>query len=106
MKVITAVIQPFMLDKVSRELRRHGVKNFLIGSMREFDLSHDSSSIDSIGEVVKLEIFAEENKVDELVSLIAQTASTHQPGSGKIFVYELTSIVEIDTSEVDQDFLI
>ncbi len=48
---------------------------------------------------VKFEIVVDDAKVDELVSLISETARTGQVGDGKIFVFPVDEVIRVRTGE-------
>ena len=54
---------------------------------------------------VKLEIAVPTDFVDKVVEAVARTANTGKIGDGKVFVYDLGSVVRIRTGELDADAL-
>ena len=51
---------------------------------------------------VKFEIVVEDDRVDEIVALITETARTGQVGDGKIFVSDIERVIRVRTGEEDQ----
>ncbi|MNN87557.1 Nitrogen regulatory protein P-II [compost metagenome] len=54
---------------------------------------------------VKIEVAVTDAQADEVVEAIVKAAGTGKIGDGKVFVYDLGSVVRIRTGEVDGDAL-
>jgi nitrogen regulatory protein P-II 1 len=48
---------------------------------------------------VKIEIVVKDEKVEEIINLLCETARTGEVGDGKIFVYNVEEAVRIRTGE-------
>jgi nitrogen regulatory protein P-II 1 len=110
MKMIVAVIQPFMLAKVTHALEHvDGFPGITIEDVRGFGREkathehreHHRLFEDVVDYVkkVRLEIVAHDDMVESIVTTIVQTAHTGNPGDGKVFVWPVESAVRIMTSE-------
>ncbi len=110
MKMITAVIQPFMVTKVTHALE--GIESFpgvTIDDVRGFGrekASHEHDEghrpIDDLVEYVKkvrLQIVAKDEMVDAIVQSIVRVAHTGNRGDGKIFISTVEGALRIRTSE-------
>jgi nitrogen regulatory protein PII len=113
MKIITAIVQPFMLSKVSHALEEiEGFPGMTITDARGFGReksAHDKSAphrvIEDFVEYVKktrIEIVARDDMVERIIETIARAAHTGNRGDGKIFVWPVDHAVRIQTGEVDE----
>lgn len=110
MKLIMAVIQPFMLEKVTHALERiDGFPGVTIADARGFGrekATHEHrehhARIDDVVDYVKkarLEIVAHDEMVQQIVKTIAEVAHTGNRGDGKVFVWPIESALRIKTGE-------
>ncbi len=54
---------------------------------------------------MKLEVAVTDDQVEAVVEAIVKAAGTGKIGDGKVFVYDLGSVVRIRTGELDADAL-
>jgi len=110
MKMITAMIQPFMLAKVTRALEEiRGLPGMTVTDVRGFGReksAHDVGSphrvIEDFVEYVKkvrIEIVARDEMVDRIVDTIVGAAHTGRRGDGKVFVWPVERVVRVQTGE-------
>lgn len=113
MKMIAAVIQPFMLTKLTRALEE--IEDFpgmtvvdVQGFGRE-KAHHDSgvrhSRIEDVVDFVKkvrIEIVAHDAMVERIVDTIVRSTHTGNRGDGKIFVLPVEHAVRIKTGELGE----
>lgn len=104
MKLITAVIQPFMVDKLARVIRKQRVSGYTIthveGSGRDLE-----SSPDYVRPRAKIEIAVNDNEVQQIVDLIVHTVGTHQEGDGIVIVTTIDTVINIQTGQKDETAL-
>ncbi len=112
MKLIMAVIKPFKLDDVREALSGLGVEGMTVSEVKGFGRQKGHAEIYRGAEYtvhflpkVKLEIAANDEMVESIVEAIKATAETGKIGDGKIFVYDISSVVRIRTGETDKDAL-
>ena len=112
MKLIMAVIKPFKLDDVREALSGLGVEGMTITEVKGFGRQKGHAEIYRGAEYtvhflpkVKLEIAANEEMVESIIEAIKATAQTGKIGDGKIFVYDISSVVRIRTGETDNEAL-
>ena len=104
MKKIEAYIQPFMLQRVLKELRAAHAHGLTVTDVRGFGREKDESyphhsadyAIDFTPKV-RLEVLARDEDVDGLVEAITRGAHTGRAGDGKVFVVDLALAVSIRT---------
>lgn len=113
MKAIKAIVQPFMLSKVTSKLL--AIANFpgmtvteVQGFGREKAQGVPHRIVEDLVDYVpktKIEIVASETMVDEIVRVIVENAHTGNKGDGKIFVYEVSGALRIRTGETGESAL-
>ncbi len=106
MKLITAVIKPFRLDEVKDALKADGVTGITVTEVRGFGRQGGHTEtyrgaeykIDFVPKV-SIEIVIDDDRVDEVVAVIADAARTEKIGDGKIWVTPVDRVVRIRTGE-------
>ena len=112
MKIITAIVQPFMLSKVTHALEEiEGFPGMTITDARGFGReksAHDKGAphrvIEDFVEYVKktrIEIVAHDDMVERIVETIMRAAHTGNRGDGKVFVWPVERAARIQTGETD-----
>ena len=112
MKIITAMVQPFMLSKVTSALEEiAGFPGMTVTDVRGFGRekgihAHGGAHrvIEDFVEYVKkarLEIVAPDEMTQEIVDTIVRVAHTGNAGDGKVFVWSVESAVRIQTGDED-----
>ena len=97
MKIITAMVQTFMLSKVTRALEEiEGFPGMTVTDVRGFGREKGAHAHGTPHRVIedfvtyirkaRIEIVTHDEMVDEIVETIARTAYTGNPGDGKVFV--------------------
>lgn len=113
MKLITAVVQPFMLAKLAHALE--AIPRFpgmTVTDVRGFGRDkHDHAEhhpVEDVFDFVKkarIDIAATDEMVQPIISMIEKIAHTGNRGDGKIFVVDLESAVRVRTGERDAEAL-
>ncbi|MGH9962441.1 MAG: P-II family nitrogen regulator [Pyrinomonadaceae bacterium] len=112
MKIITAMVQPFMLSKVTSALEEiNDFPGMTVTDVRGFGrekASHATGAphrvIEDFVEYVKkerIEIVANDEMVDQIVKTIVSAAHTGNPGDGKVFFWPVEQAVRIQTGDLD-----
>jgi nitrogen regulatory protein PII len=112
MKIITAIVQPFMLSKVTHALEEiEGFPGMTITDARGFgreksayDKNAPHRVIEDFVEYVKkarIEIVAHDDMVERIVEILVRAAHTGNRGDGKVFVWQVESAMRIQTGETD-----
>lgn len=110
MKIVTAMVQPFMLSKVTGALEEiDDFPGMTVTDVRGFGREKASHArgaphrvIEDFVEYVKkvrIEIVAQDQMVDVIVETIVRTAHTGNPGDGKVFVWSVERAVRIQTGD-------
>ena len=112
MKIITAMVQPFMLSKVTSALESiEGFPGMTVTDVRGFGREkslHDQGAAHRVSEdfveyvkKARIEIVAHDQMIDRIVETIVSTAHTGNKGDGKVFVWKVEHAVRIQTGETD-----
>lgn len=96
MKLVTAIIQPYMFDKLARVFRKTHHACFTVCPVKSFG-DPDGMSVDLMTEKVRVDVIVHDHEAIEVAELIAKTVGTHQEGDGMIFVSEITHAININT---------
>lgn len=112
MKMIVAIIKPFMLDPVRDALTEVGVQGMTVSEVKGFGRQKGHTEIYRGAEYaidflpkVKIEVAVADGVADSVVEAIQKAAATSKIGDGKIFVTEVLKAVRIRTGETDADAL-
>ncbi|MDP7546819.1 MAG: P-II family nitrogen regulator [Alphaproteobacteria bacterium] len=110
MKMVMAVIKPFKLDEVRDALTEIGVQGVTVTEVRGFGRQKGHTEIYRGAEYevnylpkLKLELAVTDELAERVLETIANTAKTGQIGDGKLFVWDLTTVVRIRTGESGSD---
>ena len=109
MKLITAVIKPSRLDAVLDAMKEAGASGMTVTEVRGYGRQKGKTEIYRGAEYevkllpkVKIEIVAPPEQVEAISEAIVEAARSGKIGDGKIWVYDLDSIVRIRTGERDE----
>ncbi len=112
MKMIMAIIKPFMLDPVRDALAEAGVQGMTVSEVKGFGRQKGHTEIYRGAEYAidflpktKIEVAVSDQIADQVVEAIKAAAVTGKIGDGKIFVSEFISAVRIRTGETDDEAL-
>ena len=112
MKLITAIIQPHMLDGVRDALSGSGIQGLTVTEVKGFGRQKGHTevyrgaeySVDFVPKI-KIDVVADDAHVEPVVKAITDAARTGEIGDGKIFVSDMGEAVRIRTGEVGKDAL-
>jgi nitrogen regulatory protein P-II 1 len=109
-KRVEAIIKPFKLEDVKEALTQVGITGMTVSDVKGYGRQQGHSELYRGAEYVvdflpkvKLDIVIAEEQVDEVVSIISESARTGKIGDGKIFVSSIEKIVRIRTGEEDEE---
>ncbi|MCY4188474.1 MAG: P-II family nitrogen regulator [Bryobacterales bacterium] len=112
MKKIEAVIQPFKLDDVREALKGVGHDRVTIYDVRGHGRQKGHKEVYRGQEYevdllpkVKIESYVPDERVDEVVGAIVESARTGKIGDGKVFVSDIDSAIRIRSGETDDEAL-
>src|SRR5262245_43941850 len=108
MKIVVAIIKPFVLDKVRDALTAIGVQGMTVTEVKGYGRQKGHTEIYRGTEYavaflpkLKLEVAVPSDQADRVVETIASSAKTGQIGDGKIFVFGIDQAMRIRTGETD-----
>lgn len=106
MKLVTAIVKPFVLDDVKDALKDIGVQGMTVTESRGFGRQRGHTEIFRGSEYqidfvpkVRLEVLVDDPLLDEVVDAIMRTARTGTIGDGKIWVTPADGVYRIRTGE-------
>ncbi|MDG4812365.1 P-II family nitrogen regulator [Hydrogenovibrio sp. 3SP14C1] len=112
MKMVTSIIKPFKLDDVREALHDIGVHGMTVTDVKGYGRQKGHTEMYRGAEYVvdflpklKIEIAVSEDKVDQVIETITDTAQTGKIGDGKIFVTTIEQTVRIRTGETGPEAL-
>ena len=110
MKKIEAVIKPFKLDEVREALSALGVNGLTVTEVKGFGRQKGHTELYRGAEYVvdflpkmKLEVVLPDDRVEQAIEAILNSARTGKIGDGKIFVFDVNQVVRIRTGETGED---
>ncbi len=108
MKKIEAVIQPFKLDDVREALKAVGIDGMTIYDVRGHGRQKGHKEVYRGQEYevdllpkVKIESVVPNDRVEETVQAIVESARTGKIGDGKVFISDVAEAIRIRNSDKD-----
>ena len=112
MKLVTAIIKPFMLDAAREALSEIGVQGITVTEVKGFGRQKGHTELYRGAEYVvdflpktKIELGVSDELVDSAVEAISKAAHSGKIGDGKIFVSNLEQAIRIRTGETGDEAL-
>ena len=106
MKLITAVIQPSMLDDVNKALHDAGVTGLTVTPVEGYGRQRGHTEVYRGTEYlvrfvpkVKLEVLVPEEEVDRISDAIISTARSGEVGDGKVWISDIDTTIRIRTGD-------
>ena len=106
MKMIVAVIKPFKLDDVKKALNDAGIQGMTVTEVKGFgrqkghvELYRGTTYEVNFLPKIKIEVAVPDEKTEDIVRILSETARTGEIGDGKIFIYNLEDVFRIRTGE-------
>ena len=110
MKKLEAIIKPFKLDDVKEALHEVGVQGMTVVEAKGFGRQRGHTELYRGAEYVvdflpkiKIELVLDDERVEQAIEAIENSAKTGKIGDGKIFVFDVEQVVRIRTGETDED---
>jgi len=108
MKLVKAIIKPERFEFVKKALEEKGYAGMTVtevkgrGEQKGITLEYRGKPIvvDMLPKI-QIEIIVRDERLDELVALIMQTARTGKIGDGKIFILPVEKAIRIRTGEME-----
>ena len=110
MKLVIAVIKPFKLEDVRDALTAIGVQGLTVSEVKGYGRQKGHTEFYRGAEYavhflpkLKIEVVISDDRAEQVVETIAESAKTGQIGDGKIFVLDVGHAVRIRTGETDNN---
>ena len=110
MKLVTAIVKPFVLEDVKGALEQIGVLGMTISEVQGYGRQKGHTevyrgaeySVDFVPKV-RVEVLADDALADKVVDAVVEAARTGKIGDGKVWVTPVESVVRVRTGERGTD---
>jgi nitrogen regulatory protein P-II 1 len=106
MKLVTAIIKPFKLPEIKEALQEAGFPALTVSEVKGYGRQKGHTELYRGSEYqvdfvpkLRIEVVVEDERADEIIDVIVQTARTGSIGDGKIFVLPVEDAIRIRTTE-------
>ena len=112
MKLVTAIVKPFVLEDVKGALEQLGVLGMTVSEVQGYGRQKGHTevyrgaeySVDFVPKV-RVEVVADDALADKVVDAVVEAARTGKIGDGKVWVVPVESAIRIRTGERGTDAL-
>src|ERR1700754_2869831 len=109
-KLVTAIVKPFVLDDVKNALEQLGVLGMTVSEVQGYGRQKGHTevyrgaeySVDFVPKV-RVEVITDDTGVDKVVDAIVESARTGKIGDGKVWVTPVETVVRVRTGERGAD---
>jgi nitrogen regulatory protein P-II 1 len=112
MKLVTAIIKPFVLEDVKSALEQLGVLGMTVSEVQGYGRQKGHTEIYRGAEYtvdfvpkIRVEVAVDDLIVDKVVDAVVLAARTGKIGDGKVWVVGLDTVVRVRTGERGTDAL-
>jgi nitrogen regulatory protein P-II 1 len=110
MKLVTAIIKPFMLDDVKAALEQVGVLGMTVSEVQGYGRQKGHTevyrgaeySVDFVPKL-RIEVVVDDALGDKVVDAVVEAARTGKIGDGKVWVTPVDTVVRVRTGERGTD---
>jgi nitrogen regulatory protein P-II 1 len=110
MKLVTAIVKPFVLEDVKGALEQIGVLGMTVSEVQGYGRQKGHTevyrgaeySVDFVPKV-RVEVLADDVLADKVVDAIVEAARTGKIGDGKVWVTPVETVVRVRTGERGTD---
>ena len=110
MKLVTAIVKPFVLEDVKGALEQIGVLGMTISEVQGYGRQKGHTevyrgaeySVDFVPKV-RVEVVADDTLADKVVDAVVEAAHTGKIGDGKVWVTPVDTVVRVRTGERGSD---
>jgi nitrogen regulatory protein P-II 1 len=112
MKLVTAIVKPFVLSDVKEALEGLGVLGMTVSEVQGYGRQKGHTevyrgaeySVDFVPKV-RLEVVIDDEAVERVVQAVVDSAHTGKIGDGKVWVVPVENVVRVRTGERGTDAL-
>jgi len=112
MKLVTAIIKPFVLEDVKGALDQLGVLGLTVSEASGYGRQRGHTEVYRGAEYnvdfvpkIRVEVAVDDSVADKVVDAVVQAARTGKIGDGKVWVIALQTVVRVRTGERGSDAL-
>ena len=112
MKLVTAIVKPFVLEDVKGALEQFGVLGMTVSEVSGYGRQKGHTEVYRGAEYtvdfvpkVRVEVAVDDAIVEKVVDAVVQAARTGKIGDGKVWVTTLDTVVRVRTGERGNDAL-
>ena len=110
MKLVTAIVKPFVLEDVKGALEQIGVLGMTVSEVQGYGRQKGHTevyrgaeySVDFVPKV-RVEVVADDTLADKVVDAVVEAARTGKIGDGKVWVTPVDTVVRVRTGERGSD---
>jgi nitrogen regulatory protein P-II 1 len=110
MKLVTAIVKPFVLEDVKGALEQIGVLGMTVSEVQGYGRQKGHTevyrgaeySVDFVPKV-RVEVVADDALADKVVDAVVEAARTGKIGDGKVWVTTVESVIRVRTGERGND---
>ncbi|MEJ3658790.1 P-II family nitrogen regulator [Pseudonocardia sp. TRM90224] len=110
MKLVTAIVKPFVLEDVKGALEQIGVLGMTVSEVQGYGRQKGHTevyrgaeySVDFVPKV-RVEVVADDTLADKVVDAVVEAARTGKIGDGKVWVTPVETVVRVRTGERGND---
>jgi nitrogen regulatory protein P-II 1 len=110
MKLVTAIVKPFVLEDVKGALEQIGVLGLTVSEVQGYGRQKGHTevyrgaeySVDFVPKV-RVEVVTDDTNADKVVDAIVESARTGKIGDGKVWVTSVETVVRVRTGERGAD---
>jgi nitrogen regulatory protein P-II 1 len=112
MKLVTAIIKPFVLGDVRAAVEKAGVHGLTFSEVQGYGRQKGHTEVYRGAEYqvdfvpkAQVEVLVDDESADKVVDAIVHAARTGKIGDGKVWVTPIETLVRVRTGERDHDAL-
>jgi nitrogen regulatory protein P-II 1 len=110
MKLVTAIVKPFVLEDVKGALEQIGVLGMTVSEVQGYGRQKGHTevyrgaeySVDFVPKV-RVEVVADDTLAEKVVDAVVEAARTGKIGDGKVWVTPVETVVRVRTGERGAD---
>jgi len=110
MKLVTAIIKPFVLEDVKGALEQIGVLGMTVSEVQGYGRQKGHTevyrgaeySVDFVPKV-RIEVLADDTLAEKVVDAVVEASRTGKIGDGKVWVSPVDTVVRVRTGERGAD---
>ncbi|MGQ0482313.1 MAG: P-II family nitrogen regulator [Pseudonocardia sp.] len=110
MKLVTAIVKPFVLEDVKGALEQLGVLGMTVSEVQGYGRQKGHTevyrgaeySVDFVPKV-RVEVVADDTLAEKVVEAVVEAARTGKIGDGKVWVSPVEAVIRVRTGERGSD---